>query len=405
MIAQLDVLLYGTKIGSITLLPGDRSIFIFDDAYVNDRQRPILSLSFLSQSQEIITSTRPTQTKLSPFFSNLLPEGHLRTYLAAQAKTNPEREFYLLQALGEDLAGAVTIKTTQEKVPLQTLKTKASKQKAEDAVLHFSLAGVQMKFSALMATQGGLTVPAQGVGGQWITKLPSPRFPQVPENEYLMLQLAKEIGIDIPPTQLVNMQDITNLPDIGVWSEKKALAIKRFDRHEDGSRIHIEDFAQVYNIYPQKKYDKVSYNNIAKMLFSTTGEKGVKEFIKRFTFNTLIGNGDMHLKNWSFIYPDRRTPQLAPGYDFVSTIPYISHPDWALSFANTKSMLAYDLPLLKKFIEKTDLPPHLIIDPALETAAATLKHWQTLKKQSTLSSEIITLIDRHMHKIPLLKHC
>jgi serine/threonine protein kinase HipA of HipAB toxin-antitoxin module len=43
----------------------------------------------------------------------------------------------------------------------------------------------------------------------------------------------------------------------------------------------------------------------------------------RVTFNMLIGNADMHMKNWSLIYPDRRYVSLAPAYDFVATLPYI----------------------------------------------------------------------------------
>ena len=48
-----------------------------------------------------------------------------------------------------------------------------------------------------------------------------------------------------------------------------------------------------------------------------------EEFIRRLVFNILIGNADMHLKNWSLIYPDRCRAALAPADDFVSTIAYI----------------------------------------------------------------------------------
>ena len=56
-----------------------------------------------------------------------------------------------------------------------------------EAVLRFSLAGVQLKFSAVMEASGGLTIPAGGMGGSWIVKLPSARFAAVPENEFAML--------------------------------------------------------------------------------------------------------------------------------------------------------------------------------------------------------------------------
>ena len=56
--------------------------------------------------------------------------------------------------------------------------------RGEAPPLRFSLAGVQLKFSALMETSKGLTLPVGGAGGDWIVKLPSPRFDAVPENEY-----------------------------------------------------------------------------------------------------------------------------------------------------------------------------------------------------------------------------
>ncbi len=85
----LDILLYNKKVGTLTLLPGDSNLFIFDEAYIQSSNRPTLSLSFLGQDKNTLQQARPTQTKLPPFFSNLLPEGHLRTYLATQANVNP----------------------------------------------------------------------------------------------------------------------------------------------------------------------------------------------------------------------------------------------------------------------------------------------------------------------------
>jgi serine/threonine-protein kinase HipA len=76
----------------------------------------------------------------------------------------------------------------------------------------------------------------------------------------------------------------------------------------------------VFGVYPERKYKRASYRNIAEVLWAETGETGIMEFLRRLVFNTLIGNADMHLKNGSLIYPDRRRAALAPAYDFVSTI-------------------------------------------------------------------------------------
>src|SRR5207253_4544770 len=79
--------------------------------------------------------------------------------------------------------------------------------------LRFSLAGVQLKFSAVMEASGGLTVPAGGMGGSWIVKLPSARFAAVPENEFVMLELARRVGIAMPPNRLIDMAKIKGLPE------------------------------------------------------------------------------------------------------------------------------------------------------------------------------------------------
>jgi len=76
----------------------------------------------------------------------------------------------------------------------------------------FSLASVQLKFSAVGLGGKQLHIPAQGRDGQSIVKLPSPRFPKVPENEFAMMTLAKDLGIDVPEFGLTPIGSIGNLP-------------------------------------------------------------------------------------------------------------------------------------------------------------------------------------------------
>lgn len=45
--------------------------------------------------------------------------------------------------------------------------------------------------------------------------------------------------------------------------------------------------------------------------------------IDRIVLNILVGNGDAHVKNWTFIYPDGSRPQLSPAYDIVPTVLYV----------------------------------------------------------------------------------
>jgi HipA-like protein len=99
-VSVLDVRLYDEPIGTLTHLQGDRTIFAFNEDYVENPDRPTFSLSFKDDLGGLITNIRPTQRVVPPFFSNLLPEGGLRRYLAERAGVNQQREFFLLWVLG-----------------------------------------------------------------------------------------------------------------------------------------------------------------------------------------------------------------------------------------------------------------------------------------------------------------
>ncbi len=401
----LDVLLYDEPIGTLTRVGGDRTLFAFTDDYIEDTSRPTLGLGFKDRLGELITDFRPTQTRVMPFFSNLLPEGHMRTYLAERADVNPQREFFLLWVLGIDLPGAITIRPADgEAWPTDAHDDEGGHDREDDHrenALRFSLAGVQLKFSAINETRGGLTIPAQGVGGSWIVKLPSREFAGVPENEYSMMILAGLIGMDVPRIELFDIRAIRNLPEgIGALGGK-ALAVERFDRLPDGETIHTEDFAQIFGVYPEKKYKKASYRSIARVIAAEGSESDIIEFIRRLTFNTLIGNADMHMKNWSMIYPDRRNAALAPAYDFLSTLPYISDPDAALNFSRTKHFAEYSEDELAHLAAKALLPEKLVLDTAHETVALFHQHWHTEKTNLPLDREVIKAVEDHLETIPI----
>ena len=342
-----------------------------------------------------------------PFFSNLLPEAHMRTYLAERAGVNPVHEFFLLRVLGIDLPGAITIKPTDgEALPPATHNDAQGEQDTQDDVRHenvlrFSLAGVQIKFSAINEARGGLTIPAKGVGGSWIVKLPAREFAGVPENEFSMMTLARLIGMDVPAIQLIDIDAISNLPE-GVETLKgQTLAIERFDRWQGGSVVHIEDFAQIFGVYPEDKYKKASYRNIAHVIAAEGSEADIAEFIRRVTFNTLIGNADMHLKNWSMIYPDRRNAALAPAYDFVSTISYIPDGSAALNFSRTKRFDEFSEDELSHLAAKALLPEKLVLDTARETVELYHQYWKTEKANLPLSADVICSIENHIATIPI----
>ncbi len=390
----LAVHLHKRRIGVMNRLGGDRYLFSFEQDYIDDSNRPTLSLSFKGQSGGLVFPTRAVATRLPAFFSNLLPEGHLREYLAAHAGVKPQREFFLLAILGEDLPGALIVAPI-DRIQDSIAPDEGKRDQGEHAtepVLRFSLAGVQLKFSALMEASGGLTIPADGKGGSWVVKLPSGRFASVPENEYTMMSLAREIGIVVPPIHLVNVSDIRGLPaDAGIM-EGKALAVRRFDRSTRAESIHMEDFAQVFGVYPEEKYHQHSYANIASVLWAETGEAGTYEFLRRLVFSVLIGNADMHLKNWSLLYPDRRTPVLSPAYDFVSTLPYIPGDKLALSFGGSRSLSEITPDQIRRFADTARLPASPLWKIVIETTNRTVAVWEKLAEKDLLSEKMRGLI-------------
>ena len=321
-VSVLNVHLYGEPIGTLTRVSGDRTLFAFNEFYIADRQRPVLSLGFKDALGGLITDLQPTQTRLLPFFSNLLPEGHMRSYLAQRANVNPVREFFLLWVLGLDLPGAITVTPADgEAWPVDSndgVDERAKAQQHNDA-LRFSLAGVQLKFSAVNEASGGLTIPAKGVGGSWIVKLPSRQFALVPENEFSMMTLARLIGMDVPTLRLVDLSEIDNLPDGLGGLTGQALVIERFDRLKSGAAVHIEDFAQIFRVYPEEKYKKAIMRSIASVIATEARQSDVVEFVRRLTFNMLIGNADMHLKNFSLIDRPEMGYTLSEAYDMVAT--------------------------------------------------------------------------------------
>lgn len=394
----LGVHLHDRRIGIINRLAGDSYIFAFEQDYIDDPNRPTLSLSYKSRTGGLVTTVRPLSRRLPPFFSNLLPEGHLRDYLAQKAGVKKEREFYLMAVLGADLAGAVTVQPmdggeSEHDHDHDLHQHHEDEDQQQKNVLRFSLAGVQLKFSAVMEASGGLTVPAHGVGGSWIVKLPSTQYASVAENEYAMLELARATGIQVPPIRLVPVAEIEGLPPDVARLKGSALAIERFDRAAGGRRIHVEDFAQVFGLFPDDKYGERSYASIASVLWAETGEEGTYEFVRRLVFSVLIGNGDMHLKNWSLVYPRGRKPVLSPAYDFVSTLPYIPGDTLALSFGKTKSLEGVTVDQVRRFADTGRLPMKPVMDIVRDTVGKTQLGWKELPQKDLLPQDILKVID------------
>ena len=402
MRGALLVRLHGVEVGVVARTDDGRVVFDLNDEYVQNQNRFTLSQSFLLDDG-IKRRERASAGLVPPFLSNLLPEGALRTYLAEAAGVSERREFELLELLGVDLPGAVTVQRENE----TEIPPRSNQFNVEDTTskpLCFSLAGVQLKFSAIEKQEGGLTIPARGIGGDWIVKLPSTRYERLCENEYSVMSMAHRVGITIPEVRLVPVANIEGLPpEVTGLNEPYALAVRRFDRSA-GRRIHMEDFAQVTGTYPTDKYNsRFNATNLTQVVASVCSEEDVIDFSRRLMFNTIVGNGDMHLKNWSFIYPDNRTPKLAPAYDFLCTSIYIPNESLAFKLGSTRKWQKLTLDDFRTVADGAGVNRQTFVDAAADMVTRFRNSWEDGVDSLPVADRLKRAIEHQMKICPAIK--
>ncbi len=405
-ITSLDVLLNDLKVGMIVRTPGDFNAFSFEESYRQTGGFPVLSLSFRAAHGGLRKDPKPVARALPSFFANLLPEDKLREAMERHHSGNVRagNDFDLLAALGSDLPGAVRIVPSEGSVVrnegLITPRPKA----------RFSLAGVQMKLSVIKNTGkgGGLTIPLGDEQGSYIAKIPSTSFPGVSENEFANLALAEAIGMDVPERELVQQSQFEGIPEeFETLSDGKVLLVKRFDRVAGGERVHIEDFAQVFGVYPSRKYEGAAYHDIAVAIGVAVSSAAALEFVRRLALAVLTGNGDMHLKNWSLIYHGKGDkPALAPVYDVLSTVPYIPSDAMALSLAGERPFKAMNAQRWKVFAHRARLPEAAVLKAVTETVERVNQSWWSLPERAVLPDRVLERVDAHIKLMsPILGTC
>ncbi|MBU4446811.1 HipA domain-containing protein [bacterium] len=184
----------------------------------------------------------------------------------------------------------------------------ASEQRTE-AALHaskMSVQGIQPKLSVrLNLKQASFEITDKG--GRYLIKPQHDTYPELPENEDLSMRLAEIVGISVPLHGLIYCKDKTF-----------SYVIKRFDREGKSGKLATEDFAQMSGMDRDTKYN-FSMEKLAPILDMCTFPAVERvRFFRRSIFNFLIGNEDMHLKNFSLITRNNKI-ELSPAYDFLST--------------------------------------------------------------------------------------
>lgn len=397
--SEMTVLLGDLPVGSLMLDHRGTIEFRWLSSYLNAYPRPVLGQHFLDDPGGVYRS----HTRLPPWFSNLLPEGLLRELVARQAQVGPDQEYALLSFLGGDLPGAVRILPSSESSLAAVQEDPLQGESGASQAWHFSLAGVQLKFSANRRGKG-LTVPAQGRGGDWIVKLPSHQFAQVPQNEFATSNWARASGIEVPEVALVPISEIDGLPhSVMSAQEQVAFAIRRFDRPEPGRRLHIEDFAQVLDLFPEQKYDHCNHETLARVILVVVGEAGLQVYLRRLVFMVASGNGDAHLKKWSLLYTNPVAPVLSPAYDLVSTIQYLPDDRMALNLARSKQWSDVTTESFSRLARKIGAEQQTVLQEVARSVELIRGAWSDHAKDFGYRADQRSMIERHLRTVPLLR--
>lgn len=396
---RLLVELGGLPVGTLRRVGGDTWEFRFIPEYLEmgQAERPVLGQVFLDEPERAHRAT----SRLPRFFSNLLPEGVLRDFLARETGTSARREPQLLAALGDDLPGAVTVRRDDEELEaaVEREESRPASGDVRSGNLTFSLSGVHLKLSARHVGERW-RIPERGRGGDWIVKFPVAAYPRLPENEHAVMTWARTSGIEVPETRLIHWREIENLPAEWHFPEPLALAVRRFDRPAPGVRVHQEDFAQVLNLYPEEKYDDYNYETLAARCLAIAGPEALDDLVQRLVFMVLSGNGDAHHKNWSLIYPDGRRAALSPAYDLVFTRVY-AFDKLALNFGRSKDFHLVGRRTFRRLAERLGIDAGRMLEVVDRAASKIREAWRRLEPDTSLSSEARERLRRHLGEMGL----
>ncbi len=306
--------------------------FTYDKAWLESERFIPLSVTMPRQPEEF-----PNEITRA-FFDNLLPEGDIRAAIAKLKRVSERNTFGLLEEIGGDCAGAISLWPEDEKPPKnegysaiddeRLNKLLADMQKRPLLViedeLRLSLAGAQNKLP-VHYDGARLSLPRGSAPSSHILKPGSPGFAHMPVNEHFCMRLAAALHLPVPASAILRKPGPLYL-------------VQRYDRTTtpDGTlgRIHQIDFCQALNLPSSKKYETEGGPGLSACFdviatYSMQPAKDRLNLISWVIFNYLIGNADAHAKNLSLLITSEGI-SLAPFYDLISTAAY---PDLTLNLA------------------------------------------------------------------------
>lgn len=332
--ARLNVFLGGERLGEIEKRGPSRYRFLYSERAVDRHEAGTAVLSASLPIQAGIFT--PGET--APFFEGLLPEGAVRAAIAQSFHLSEEDGFGLLDALGADCAGAVTVLPpgVEPASPGQGRLRELSEEQLGHLIndlprrplgvdsspdgVRLSLGGIQHK---LVLVETGVNKFAQPLDGTPSTCLLKPEFGQYEDlvaNEAFCMLVARGVGLEAARAEVIRV------------GSTPCLYVSRFDRTVDEQkrvvRIHQEDMCQALGILPAAKYEENGGPSIAaivgllRRLRAPEMARDINDVIHAVLVNFLLGNSDAHGKNFALLYDPALGIRLAPLYDIVSTSVY-----------------------------------------------------------------------------------
>lgn len=120
--------------------------------------------------------------------------------------------------------------------------------------------------------------------------------------EKVALEMAKEAGIEVPTSQLLDL------------AGRSVLIVDRFDRTESRDRI---GYVSAMTMLEARDGDERSYLEIAETLETVSDQAtaDLHQLWRRIVFSVLISNTDDHLRNHGFLHQRADVWRLAPAFD------------------------------------------------------------------------------------------
>lgn len=322
---ELAVWLFDHRVGTLALVDG-RLSFCYASAWLALPDAIAISTSLPLQAEPF--NDRETR----PFFAGLLPEGQMRRLIARQFQISRQNDFALLNRIGGECAGAVTLLEPEQ--PLSSRNDQVQWLSDEEilallgelphrpmlagkAGLRLSLAGAQDKLPVVFdGTRIGL--PLNGAPSSHILKPSILGVEDSVNNEGFCLALAEAMKLNPARSKVHRVMN------------QAFLLVERYDRLTDAEglrqRVHQEDFCQALGVVPEMKYQNEGGPDLSRCfeLVRSATRPSAPNVLRLFDyviFNALIGNHDAHAKNFSLLYSGNGAV-LAPLYDALSTAVY-----------------------------------------------------------------------------------